>query len=176
MTELEDFHRDFLPRFIDAQRAFHDGDPAPNIALWTAADPVTPFAARGLIDSGAESVTQTFENVAATVSDLGEFEWRPLAEEVHGDLAYTVALERYANARDGGAIETTELRATHVCRRQYGKWRAVHRHADRKPLDAGDDFNAAIDAFRDALRQYVKGNPEHTATRIRLRRRDPRRP
>jgi hypothetical protein len=25
MADLEDFHRDFLPRFIDAQRAFHDG-------------------------------------------------------------------------------------------------------------------------------------------------------
>ena len=27
MGDLEDFHRDFLPRFIDAQRAFHNGDP-----------------------------------------------------------------------------------------------------------------------------------------------------
>jgi len=27
MTEPEDFYRDFLPRFIEAQRAFHDGDP-----------------------------------------------------------------------------------------------------------------------------------------------------
>ena len=33
MDDLEDFHRNFLPRFIDAQRAFHDGDAEPNIAL-----------------------------------------------------------------------------------------------------------------------------------------------
>jgi hypothetical protein len=26
----EDFHHEFLPRFIDAQRAFHAGDPEPN--------------------------------------------------------------------------------------------------------------------------------------------------
>ena len=60
MTEPEDFYRDFLPRFIDAQRAFHDGDPAPNLALWSIEDPVTLFAARGLVDSGTEPVTATF--------------------------------------------------------------------------------------------------------------------
>jgi hypothetical protein len=29
MTEPEDFYRDFLPRFIEAQRAFHDVTPSP---------------------------------------------------------------------------------------------------------------------------------------------------
>jgi hypothetical protein len=52
MAEPEDFYRDFLPRFIDAQRAFHDGDPEPNLALWSSEDPVTLFAARGLLESG----------------------------------------------------------------------------------------------------------------------------
>jgi hypothetical protein len=60
MAEFEDFHRDFLPRFIKAQRAFHDGDAGPNIALWSGADPVTLFAARGWCDSGTEHVTKTF--------------------------------------------------------------------------------------------------------------------
>jgi hypothetical protein len=32
-SDVEDFHRDFLPRFIEAQRAFHDGDPEPNNSL-----------------------------------------------------------------------------------------------------------------------------------------------
>ena len=59
MVVVEDFHRDFLPRFIDAQRAFHDGDRAPNNALWTDAPPVTLFAARGLCESGTERVTET---------------------------------------------------------------------------------------------------------------------
>jgi hypothetical protein len=57
MAEPEDFYRDFLPRFIDAQRAFHDGDPEPNLALWSSEDPVTLFAARGLLESGTEPVT-----------------------------------------------------------------------------------------------------------------------
>lgn len=54
MGLLEDFHHDFLPRFIDAQIAFHDGDAAPNNALWTDTDPVTLFAARGLCKSGTD--------------------------------------------------------------------------------------------------------------------------
>jgi hypothetical protein len=30
VADLEDFHRDFLPRFIDAQRRYHSGDAEPN--------------------------------------------------------------------------------------------------------------------------------------------------
>jgi hypothetical protein len=45
MAGPEDFYRDFLPRFIDAQRASHDGDPEPNQALWSTEEPVTVFAA-----------------------------------------------------------------------------------------------------------------------------------
>jgi hypothetical protein len=68
MAGLEDFHHDFLPRFIDAQRTFHDGDAAPNNALWTRTDPVTLFAARGLCESGTEYVTETFHRVASGFS------------------------------------------------------------------------------------------------------------
>src|SRR5215216_1579946 len=117
MAEPEDFHSDFLPRFIDAQRAFHDGDPEPNLALWSTEDPVT----------------KTFRFVASTFSDVGSFDWETLASGVAGDFAYTAAVELYTNSREGGPLERTELRATHVYRREGGQWRAVHRHADRRP-------------------------------------------
>ena len=159
MSETEDFEHGFLPRFIDAQRAFHDGDPKPNQALWSTTDPVTLFAARGLVSRGTEPVTKTFEDVASTFSDVRDFEWESLASGVFGDFAYTAAAERYTNSRDGGPPEATELRATHVYRRQDGQWRAVHRHADRRPPDR-EELNQVIDAFREALRSYVKGDPE----------------
>jgi ketosteroid isomerase-like protein len=133
MAEPEDFYSDFLPRFIDAQRAFHDGDPEPNLALWSTEDPVTLFAARGLVDSGTEPVTKTFRFVASTFSDVGSFDWETLASGVAGDFAYTAAVELYTNSREGGPLERTELRATHVYRREGGQWRAVYRHADRRP-------------------------------------------
>ena len=135
MDELQDFHRDFLPEFIDAQRSFHDGDAAPNLALWATADPVTLFAARGLVDAGTERVTKTFRFVASTFSDMRSFEWETLVSEVDGNFAYTVAIERYTASVDGGPLTETELRATHVYRREDGHWRAVHRHADRRPPD-----------------------------------------
>ena len=130
----EDFERDFLPRFVEAQRVFHDGDAEPNIALWSTRDPVTLFAARGLVVSGVEDSIKAFRFVASTFSGERGFEWETIAAEVVGDLAYTVAIERYTASADGRPPETIELRVTHVYRREDGHWRAVHRHADRKPV------------------------------------------
>lgn len=135
VTEFEDFHRDFLPRFIAAQAKFHQGDPEPNIALWTATEPVTLFAARGICNIGTDQVTDTFRRVSAEFSDAQGFEWELLASGESGDLAYTVSIERYTASIKGGSPVPTELRSTHVFRRENGHWRAVHRHADRKQPD-----------------------------------------
>ena len=72
MPEIEDIHRDFLPRFIQAQRAFHDGDPEPNIALWSTQEPVTLFAVRGMRESGADALSATFRRAAQWFSNLTE--------------------------------------------------------------------------------------------------------
>ena len=48
-------------------------------------------------------------------------------------MAYTVAIERYTASREGQPPAPTELRVTHVYRREGGQWHAVHRHADLKP-------------------------------------------
>jgi ketosteroid isomerase-like protein len=132
MAELEDFHHDFLPRFIDAQRAFHDGDAAPNNDLWTDIDPVTLFAARGLCESGSDRVTEIFDLVASEFSAVRDFRWELIASGMSGDLAYTVAIESYTASLRGESPALQELRVTHVYRREDGRWLAVHRHADRK--------------------------------------------
>lgn len=85
--------------------------------------------------AGSERVTKTFRFVASTFSDVRSFEWETLASGVDGNFAYTVAVERYMASADGGPPAQTELRATHVYRREDGHWRAVHRHADRRPPD-----------------------------------------
>jgi ketosteroid isomerase-like protein len=135
MGLLEDFHHDFLPRFIDAQIAFHDGDAAPNNALWTNTDPVTLFAARGLCESGTDGVTGTFDRVASEFSAVRDYVWELFASGVSGDLAYTVAIERYVASLHGEPPAKQELRVTHIYRREEGRWRAIHRHADRKQPD-----------------------------------------
>jgi ketosteroid isomerase-like protein len=133
VADIEDFHRDFLPRFIDAQRAYHDGDAEPNNALWSTTDQVSLFAARGLGGVGTQAVMETFSSVASWFSDVQGYEWEHLVSEVSGDLAYTVTIERYTASRQGRPPALSELRATHVFLRKNGHWRAVHRHADRKP-------------------------------------------
>ena len=77
-------------------------------------------------------MTAVFRFVASTFSDVEIFHGETLASGVAGDFAYTAAVERYTNSRNGGPPEQTELRATHVYRREDGQWRAVHRHADRR--------------------------------------------
>ena len=100
---------------------------------------MTLFAARGLVDAGSERVTKTFRFVASTFSNVCSFEWEMLASGVDGNFAYTVAVERYTASADGAPPAPTELRATHVYRREDGHWRAVHRHADRRPPDRAAD-------------------------------------
>lgn len=52
-----------------------------------------------------------------------------------GSIEIRVAIERYTASADGAPPTQTELRATHVYRREDGHWRAVDRHADRRPPD-----------------------------------------
>lgn len=135
MNDFEDFHRDFLPDFIEGLSAFHDGDADPHIALWTNTDPATLFAARGQCDTGTDAVVRRFREVAPWFAEVGDYEWRLLASEVSGDLAYTVGIERFRASLRGAPRALMELRSTHVFRREDGKWRTVHRHADPKPRE-----------------------------------------
>jgi ketosteroid isomerase-like protein len=134
VARSEEFRRDFLPRFIDAQRAFHTGDPEPNIAIWATTDPVTLFAVRGKRKRGTVDVTAAFREVSAWFSDLRDYEWEPVETVVADDFAYTVCIERYTASIHGGPPEPVEYRSTHVFRREDGLWRAAHRHADRQPV------------------------------------------
>jgi ketosteroid isomerase-like protein len=136
MPDAEDFEQSFLPRFIDSLRAFHDGDPEPHIALWSTTDPVTLFAIRGMREVGTEALTATFHRVASWFSDVRDYRWELIASAVSGDWAYTVCIERYSVWVEGRGREDFEVRSTHLFRREDGRWRAVHRHADRQPLEA----------------------------------------
>jgi hypothetical protein len=104
MDDVEDFHRDFLPHFIEAQRAFHDGDPEPNNMMWSTTDPVSLFAARGLRATGTEDVTKTFRFVASWFADVRSYGWELLVFEVSRELAYAVAFEHATQHRATAAL------------------------------------------------------------------------
>jgi ketosteroid isomerase-like protein len=134
VTETERFLAEMLPRQRTAERAIHNGDAEPRLALWSRNDPVTVFGAN-LSSSGWPNVEQMFRRVASWFTDSTEYDFQVVAAGTRGDLAYTVGYEHNQVKVDGQPRSYT-LRVTHVYRREDGQWRIVHRHGDVPP--AGD--------------------------------------
>ena len=130
MRERDDFLDEMLPRLVAAEKAIHEGDPAPRSDTWSHNDPVTLFGAFGGAVSGWDAVSRAFELVASRFSNNTAYDIEVVAADVSGDLAYTVAHERHTTSIDGGPPQSKVLRVTHVYRRENGEWKIVHRHGD----------------------------------------------
>jgi ketosteroid isomerase-like protein len=135
MSELDDFLATFIPRQVEAEKAIHDGDVEPRLALWTRREPVTLFGAWGPCKSGWDELERTFRWVASRFSGGRGYELEIVAADVSGDMAYTVGYERSSSSVDGGPVTPNVLRVTHIYRREGGEWRIVHRHGDHLPED-----------------------------------------
>ncbi len=134
VTETDEFLAEVLPAQRAADKALHNGDVEPRLALWSHRDPVTLYGAK-LSGSGWTDLESMFREVASWFSDSQAFEFEVIAAGASGDLAYTVGYERNEGRMKGNPGVYT-LRVTHVYRREEGRWRIVHRHADSPP--AGD--------------------------------------
>jgi ketosteroid isomerase-like protein len=139
-TETKEFMDEMLPRQLAAERAIHNGDVAPRLALWSDRDPVTLFGAV-MTGSGWEQVSGQFRTVASWFSDSETYDVEVVAAGASGDLAYTVGYE-HNTVKVKGERRTYTLRVTHVYRREDGQWKIVHRHADTPPGDAKASFPA----------------------------------
>jgi ketosteroid isomerase-like protein len=122
MDETQAFLDDVLPRQRTAERAIHEGDAAPRLAMWSHRDPLTLLGAAMPCVTGAATVRETFGRVEL------------VAAGASGDLAYTVVFEHTSCAVEG-VPKQYRLRVTHVYRREDDAWRIVHRHADEPPGD-----------------------------------------
>ena len=126
MSDREDFETWVRTRLADAERALHEGDPAPRRALWSEREPVSVLGAwRNAF--GQQEVQDLFDHLGSRFSDATDYELELLDFEVLGDAAYTVALE-HNSVSVGGESRTYTLRATQVYRREGGEWKVVHRH------------------------------------------------
>jgi pimeloyl-ACP methyl ester carboxylesterase/ketosteroid isomerase-like protein len=124
-----------------AQVQLVNGQPGPFKALWSQREDVT--LSGGLGGAIAKGWTQVSERLdwVATQYTGGVRTHQEVARYVGQDLAYVVLREtiRSKNPADGRAM-VQELRVTQVFRRDDGRWRIVHRHADsqvvmnRRPL------------------------------------------
>jgi ketosteroid isomerase-like protein len=145
-TEVEDFLDDVLPQQLAAERAIHNGDAEPRSALRSHRDPVTLFGAV-LSGSGWDELDAAFKAVASWFSDSAEYDVEIVAAGASGDLAYTVGFE-HNNVKVDGQQRTYTLRVTHVYRREDGRWKIVHRHADSPPAKAEGGPLSALDEPR----------------------------
>jgi len=130
-SEVDQFLSEMLPKLQAAEKALHDGNVEPRLALWSREDPLTLFGAR-LTGSGWATLEPMFHEVASWFRDSVEYDLELIAAGASGDLAYTVAYEHNRVTVDGTPRVYT-LRATQVYRREAGQWRVVHRHADAPP-------------------------------------------
>jgi hypothetical protein len=81
---------DFLARQVEAEAAFHQGDPEPRMRLWSRRDPVTLFGAAGMYKSGWDELSETFPWVASRFSNVTDYRYEVLVADVRGDMAYAI--------------------------------------------------------------------------------------
>ena len=114
-----------------AQVQLVNGQSSPFKALWSHAEDVTLSGGLGgAIVKGWAQVSERLDWVATQYVD-GARTHQEVARLVGQDLAYVVLREtiKFKSPADGRAM-VQELRVTQVFRREAGRWRIVHRHAD----------------------------------------------
>jgi pimeloyl-ACP methyl ester carboxylesterase/ketosteroid isomerase-like protein len=114
-----------------AQVQLVNGQPGPFKALWSHGEDVTLSGGLGgAIAKGWMQVSERLDWVATQYTG-GVRTHQEVARYVGQDVAYVVLREtiNFNNPADGRAM-VQELRVTQVFRRQDGRWRIVHRHAD----------------------------------------------
>ena len=129
MTAVRDFVDSVIPQFTEAEISLHNGKVEPRLAMWSRRDPVTLFGAGKSVFT-AQEAEEIFRWVASTFVKCKTYDLELIEANVSGDLAYTVAYERYEAIRQDGSIARNTLRATHVYRREGNEWKIVHRHGD----------------------------------------------
>jgi ketosteroid isomerase-like protein len=93
---------------------------------------VTLFGGWGTYERGWKGVGSRYDWAVQRFLDSGAtLKVEYVSTGVSGDLAYTVAIER-STVRVAGEDKSSQmaLRVTHLFRRENGKWRMIHRHAD----------------------------------------------
>ena len=127
--DLQDFKQFFEER-SRASDAFVNGDIGPLAALSADTSPATFFAPHGGVTEGAQAVNDANAK-GASAFESGSTRFTVLQMAASGDVAFWTGLQ-HATVRFAGKPEpvTMALRVTEAFRREGGKWRLVHRHAD----------------------------------------------
>lgn len=122
----------FLTRWESAQNDFINGDPSDWSANASDAQDVTIFGAFGGFERGSAEVRARYEWASHQFRNSGSNQRIGYLNVVEsGDLAVTIGIERQTAwiAHQSGP-SARALRVTQVFRRENGRWKLLHRHAD----------------------------------------------
>ncbi len=128
MTDHDEFLGWVETALYEAEFALHNGDAAPRWAIWSRNEPVSVLGAWRNAN-GQSELEQLFTTLGTTFSECTSYVFDLQAYDVIGDMAYTAGLEHTSASVDGQPRSYT-LRATQIYRREGGKWKVAHRHAD----------------------------------------------
>ena len=120
---IEEYHR--------ATDAFTKGNPEPLKSLYSQRDDVTIANPFGPAARGWKKASETIERAATNYREGEAIGFERTSDYASADLAFMHEVER-VRSKVGGSdqLAPISLRVTTVFRREDGRWRIVHRHAD----------------------------------------------
>jgi ketosteroid isomerase-like protein len=132
MTETPVDFQDFMERSRPkVAKAFVSGDAGPLASISAARDPATIFGPGGGYVQGASDVLSTNEEGASHFRTGSSTDLEVLHLSSSGDFGYWVGIQRAAVVVEGrSAPVPMDLRVTELFRREDGRWKLFHRHAD----------------------------------------------
>ena len=121
---------EFLAQIEAAQRELVQGRPEPFKALWSqSADVTLGGGLGGPFEKGWDRVGVRLSWVGTQYRE-GTRVHEQIASAEGPDFAYLVQRETIRSKTADGNPQVQELRSTMIFRREGGRWRIVHRHAD----------------------------------------------
>ncbi len=109
---------------------FIQGEPDEYKACWSQSEDVTIMGAWGAYERGWQEVGPRLDWAAARFAG-GRVSFELVALGESGDGAYSIWLEKNMSRLVGQQeAQPFVLRVTHLYRREAGRWKVIHRHAD----------------------------------------------
>jgi uncharacterized protein (TIGR02246 family) len=119
------------------------GDPSAFFELYSRGDDATLANPFGPPARGREQIEEAGRGAASNYRDGRAVEFENLAKLVTEDLAYILEIERFeAKVGERDVVTPVALRVTSIFRREDGKWKLVHRHAD--PITAARPAESVV--------------------------------
>ncbi len=121
--------RDATTLFYDALNSALQGDLRPLSAVWSHRPDVSDLGGAGGRALGWNEVRTDFQNMGRLYPS-GQITPQDTIVVVGGDIGYSVCNETGRLRSSEGPMVSFNRRATNIFRREDGKWKLIHHHAD----------------------------------------------